>query len=249
LKYPIARFRSSIKLPAMIRRDIDPLVEPIAIVGLGEGFVDGYAPSSDVTLGCRLPGQVTSPSKLWELLENGRSAQSKVPKNRFNVDSWYHPDPHRKGSAASKGGYFLSHDDEFRNFDPFFFGINPLEAASLDPQQRKLLEVVYEAFESAGATLKQVSGSLTACYVGAYTIDYGRTLAKDCENPVPYSHTVNFQPVDCCLSPNSYCCCEGRRLDCHQQPNQLRFRFERAKVGLPGCQMAFCDNSLMVIHI
>ena len=87
------------------------------------------------------------------------------------------------------GGYFLSHDESYRNFDPAFFQINPLEAASMDPQQRKLLEVVYETFESAGVTLDQLSGSQTACYVGAFTADFNGTLTKDTEDYFPYVST------------------------------------------------------------
>lgn len=139
---------------------------------------------------CRLPGDASSPSKLWDLLEARKSAQSDVPKNRFNVDTWYHPDAHRSGSVNTRGGYFLGHDDGFRNFDPSFFGINPAEVVSMDPQQRKLLEVVHEAFESAGAHLDDLSGSSTACYVGNFTWDMGQMQARDFENGVPYHMTV-----------------------------------------------------------
>jgi acyl transferase domain-containing protein len=132
---------------------------------------------------------------LWDLLDAGRSAQSDVPKNRFDINNWYHPDPKRKGTIASMGGYFLSHDDSYRNFDPSFFGINPLEAASMDPQQRKLLEVVYETFESAGATLDELSGSLTACYVGAFTADFNQTLRTDTEEYFPYQSTGSDMTV------------------------------------------------------
>jgi acyl transferase domain-containing protein len=140
--------------------------------------------------GCRLPGEVTSPSGLWSLLQAGKSGQTEVPKNRFNVDAWYHPNHLRPGSISTRGGYFLGHDDGFRNFDPSFFGINPLEAASMDPQQRKLLEVVYESFESAGATLDDLSGSNTACFVGNFTWDVGQMQARDVENGAPSHMTV-----------------------------------------------------------
>ena len=139
--------------------------------------------------GCRLPGDVKSPSQLWDLLEQEKSAQSDVPTNRFDISKWYHPNAKRHGSVASMGGYFLSHDDSFRAFDPSFFGINPLEAATMDPQQRKLLEVVYEALDSAGTTLRDVSGSQTACYVGAFTNDMGRILSRDLEYYPDYAAT------------------------------------------------------------
>ncbi|KAK3994454.1 hypothetical protein QBC44DRAFT_286263 [Cladorrhinum sp. PSN332] len=147
--------------------------EPIAIVGLA----------------CRLPGDITSPSELWDFLAEAKSAQSDIPKNRLNVDGWYHPDGHRAGSINTRGGYFLSDGDSFSQFDPSFFGISPLEAASMDPQQRKLLEVVYESFESAGLRLDEVSGSNTGCFVGNFTWDVGQMQARDVEYGAPYHMT------------------------------------------------------------
>lgn len=79
----------------------------------------------------------------------------------------------------SKGGYFLSED--VREFDPSFFGIGLAEATELDPQQRKLLEVVYESFESAGATLEKLAGSKTACFVGNFTSDFKHMQSYDME--------------------------------------------------------------------
>ncbi|KAI5229154.1 ketoacyl-synt-domain-containing protein [Aureobasidium subglaciale] len=112
-----------------------------------------------------------------------------VPKNRFNLDAWYHPDGTRPGSIHTLGGYFLSHDDHLRQFDPSFFGISPLEASSMDPQQRKLLEVVYESFEDAGATLEELSGSKTSCFVGCFTNDMRRMVSRDLEYGLPYEMT------------------------------------------------------------
>jgi acyl transferase domain-containing protein len=139
--------------------------------------------------GCRLPGDVKSTSGFWDLITSGRSAQSDVPTNRFDIDKWHHPNPKRRGGIIARGGYFLSHDDSFRDLDPSFFGIHPLEAASMDPQQRKLLEVVYETFESAGVTLEQMSESPTACYVGSFTADFVKTLIREPENHWPYQST------------------------------------------------------------
>ena len=62
----------------------------------------------------------------------------------------------------------------------------------MDPQQRKLLEVVYETFESAGASLEQLSGSLTACYVGCFTGDFGKLQDRDPEYVTPYGATVCY---------------------------------------------------------
>nr|UPN67566.1 hypothetical protein [Pestalotiopsis sp.] len=145
--------------------------EPIAIVGMG----------------CRLPGHVSSPSDLWNLLIENKSGHCAVPKSRYNVDGFYHPNAERPGSINSTGGYFLQEDS--RAFDNAFFGINNLEASSMDAQQRKLLEVVYESFENAGASLSRIQGSKTGVYIGNFTNDYMLTQYKDPEYFSRYSAT------------------------------------------------------------
>lgn len=80
---------------------------------------------------------------------------------------------------VTKGGYFLGED--IRAFDNGFFGINNLEATYMDPQQRKLLEVVFECFESAGVPLEKASGSNTGCYVGNFTFDFMVMQTKESE--------------------------------------------------------------------
>ncbi|KAG9895476.1 ketoacyl-synt-domain-containing protein, partial [Aureobasidium melanogenum] len=59
----------------------------------------------------------------------------------------------------------------------------------MDPQQRKLLEVVYESFENAGATLEELSGSKTSCFVGCFTNDMRSMTFRDPEYGVPYEMT------------------------------------------------------------
>ena len=140
------------------------------------------------TTACRLPGEVNSASKLWDLLEEGRTGQCNIPSSRFNVDAFYHPrGVDRPGSMNTKGGYFLKED--VRAFDNSFFGINNMEATYMDPQQRKLLEVVFECFESAGTPLDEVSGSNTGCYVGNFTVDYQVMQTRDPEYLHRYSAT------------------------------------------------------------
>ncbi|RKK69506.1 Lovastatin diketide synthase mokB [Fusarium oxysporum] len=107
-----------------------------------------------------------------------RSGQTpKVPASRFNIDAHFHPNNDRPGSFGVLGGYFLN--ETLQEFDPGFFGITPVEATWMDPQQRKLLEVVYEAFESAGLTLDQLSGSDTACFMATFTADFQQMSFKE----------------------------------------------------------------------
>lgn len=87
----------------------------------------------------------------------------------------------------TKGGYFLN--ENIRDFENTFFDINNLEATYMDPQQRKLLEVVYECMESSGARLEDVSGSNTGVYVGNFTMDFQVMQTRDPEYLHRYSAT------------------------------------------------------------
>ena len=115
---------------------------------------------------------------LWDFLSDGKSGHGEVPASRFNANAFTKNLPSAKdGEKYVPRGYFLQ--DEIRDFDPDFFGILNAEALHMDPQQRKLLEVVYECFESAGIRLDQVSGSETGCFVGNFTFDYLAMQSKD----------------------------------------------------------------------
>ncbi|KAI2609240.1 hypothetical protein GGR54DRAFT_643554 [Hypoxylon sp. NC1633] len=140
----------------------NPVLEPIAICGMS----------------CRLPGGIDSDSSFWKMLVEKRTGQTpRVPASRFNIDAHYHENLDRPGSFNVAGGYFL--DGRAEDFDPAFFNMTPIEAQWLDPQQRKILEVTYECFESAGVTLESVSGSNTAVFVGSFTADYQQMSMRD----------------------------------------------------------------------
>ena len=124
---------------------------------------------------------------LWNLLIHAESGHGSVPSSRFNAKAFYNPDANYPGGINSETGYFLK--DKIHDFENGFFGINNLEAQNMDPQQRKLLEVVYECFENAGRSLDEVSGSDTGCYIGNYTFDFALMQFKDPEHFTHYSAT------------------------------------------------------------
>ncbi|GAB1197712.1 hypothetical protein APSETT444_007015 [Aspergillus pseudonomiae] len=145
--------------------------EPIVVVGSG----------------CRFPGGANTPSKLWELLREPRDVQSKIPKERFDVDTFYHPDGKHHGRTNAPYAYMLQED--LRAFDGHFFNIQAGEAESMDPQQRLLLETVYEAVSDAGMRIQDLQGSSTAVYVGMMTHDYETVSTRDLESIPTYSAT------------------------------------------------------------
>ncbi|CAI7573351.1 unnamed protein product [Penicillium crustosum] len=137
--------------------------QPIAIIG--------YA--------CRLPGQVTSPSDLWELCTRARSGWSPIPKDRFSIEAFRHPNPSKVGSFNPKGGYFL--DEDIARFDAPFFNLTVQEATSMDPQQRLLLECAYEALESAGIPKENLAHRNVGVFAGGNFSDYELNNVRDIE--------------------------------------------------------------------
>ena len=127
--------------------------EPIAIVGIG----------------CRFPGGARDASKLWQLMHDGVDTIRPVPRDRFDADALYDPDPDAAGKILNRCGSFL---DDIDCFDSELFGISPLEAESMDPQQRILLEVAWEALEDAGLDPLGLQGSRTGVYVGMMYQDH-----------------------------------------------------------------------------
>ncbi|KAI1076097.1 polyketide synthase-like protein [Whalleya microplaca] len=146
-----------------------------------------------VGLACHLPGDVRAPSSLWDLLVNKKCAQGPVPPERFNMQGFYCEDDSRAGVMSAEGGYFLKEDA--RLFENSFFGINNLEAAYMDPLQRKILEVVFECFESAGVTLDQMSSSNTGVYTSDFTTDYQTMHFRDPDYLHRYSSTGSGKAI------------------------------------------------------
>ncbi|KAI6353338.1 hypothetical protein MCOR25_009023 [Pyricularia grisea] len=146
-----------------------------------------FEPIVVVGSACRFPGGVDGPSKLWELMIQGRDVQSEVPKDRFNIDSFFHKEPSHPGRTNARHGYFITED--VRSFDASFFGIQAGEAESVDPQQRLVLETTYEALCSAGIPIQRLKGSPTAVYLGMMTHDYEMTRVLDMNHTPTYGVT------------------------------------------------------------
>ena len=123
-----------------------------------------------VGIGLRFPGGAKCTDSFWENLVNRVDAISEVKKARWNPATHYCPGSEkRRSKSKTKWGGFV---DDLIGFDAAFFGITPREADTLDPQQRVLLEVCWNAFEDAGLRKQELSQSRTGVYIGGFTLDY-----------------------------------------------------------------------------
>ena len=124
----------------------------------------------------------------WDLLQGGIDAISEVPADRFSLDEYYDSDPAAAGKIVTRFGGFIDHVDQF---DAHFFGISPREAARMDPQQRVLLEVAWEALEDAGQVRDRLAGTNTGVFIGISNNDYGRIQFNDVNRIDAYAGTGN----------------------------------------------------------
>ncbi len=123
-----------------------------------------------VGIGCRFPGGAHDARSFWRLLREGKSAIREIPPERWSLDGFYDAAPDNPFRSYSKWGGFL---DDVASFDPSFFGLSRREAEAMDPQQRILLQVAYEAAQDAGIPLEQMRARRTGVFVGVSNTDYG----------------------------------------------------------------------------
>lgn len=154
--------------------------EPIAIVGMS----------------CRLPGGANTPEALWKLLLRQKDAIAPVPKDRWPLEAFYHPDPSAPGKVIAQSGGFIPY---LYDFDAPFFRISPREALTLDPQQRLALELGWEALENAAIapeTISAESGQSVGVFLGISSIDHWqKVLAQPPEALDAYLATGNTHSV------------------------------------------------------
>ncbi|MDP4908740.1 MAG: amino acid adenylation domain-containing protein [Burkholderiaceae bacterium] len=177
-----------------------------------------------VGIGCRAPG-ANNPEELWQLISEGRDAIQKVPAERWNADQYYDPKPGKPGKSYTRHGGFIQGADQF---EPDFFNISVREAEGMDPQQRILLEVTWEALENAGIPATALKGTQTGVFVGVTASDYGLLQANNARDDEvnPYFNTGT--PLNGCAGRLSYV------------------------LGLQGPCMAVdtaCSSSLTAIHL
>lgn len=181
--------------------------EPIAIVGMA----------------CRFPGGASDPASFWRLICDGVDAIGEIPPDRWDVDGFYDPDPTAPGKMCTRWGGFL---DQIDLFDNHFFGISDREAARIDPQQRMLLELAWEALEDAGLPPSRLRGTKTGTFIGISISEYGIMLSTD------------LAQTDAHAAAGTSLCLAA---------NRLSFTF-----GIQGPSVAMdtaCSSSIVALHL
>lgn len=141
--------------------------EPIAICGIG----------------CRFPGGANDPESFWQLLRDGQDAVAEVPETRWDANT---------NGGSIRWGAFVENVDQF---DAAFFGISPREATHMDPQQRLVLEVAWEALEDAGQAVERLAGTSTGVFLGIYNNDYAWLQSNAPEDIDVYAATGGGQGI------------------------------------------------------
>ncbi|MDO4610282.1 polyketide synthase Pks13 [Corynebacterium sp.] len=132
----------------------------------------------------RFPG-ADSADAMWDLFAAGRSGTGEPPEGRW---SEYSGDPSLAAQLEGvdlRGGYL----EDIAGFDAEFFGLSPLEAQNMDPQQRIILELTWEALEDAHLPASGLRGERVGVFVGSANNDYSMLIAADPTAFHPYALT------------------------------------------------------------
>ncbi|MEV7184148.1 amino acid adenylation domain-containing protein [Kitasatospora sp. NPDC093102] len=176
-------------------------------------------------IGCRLPGHANDHRTYWRNLIEGRDCLTETPADRYDIGTLGSRDRAKPGRLiGGRGGYI----DGFDTFDPDFFGISPREAEHMDPQQRKLLEVSWEALEDGGLRPGELAGREVGVYMGAFTLDWKILQFADLDFGTIAAHTATGTMMTMVSNRISHC-----------------FDFRGPSVSIDTA----CSSSLVAVHL
>ncbi|ESZ91464.1 BcPKS16, polyketide synthase [Sclerotinia borealis F-4128] len=147
-----------------------------------------------VGVSCRLPG-ANNFEELWDLMSKGASVAKEVPTDRFDLQRSFRASQDWK--FAGKRKFFGNFLDNADDFDHAFFRTNPREAQNMDPQQRVLLELAYEAMESSGylRSHRREHNDPIGCFIGASFVEYLDNTNSNA--PTAYTSTGTIRAFLC----------------------------------------------------
>ncbi|TQR86910.1 SDR family NAD(P)-dependent oxidoreductase [Mycobacterium hodleri] len=184
----------------------------------------GQAPRFAVVgYAARFPGAADA-DEFWDVLVEGRDAVSDVPKDRWNADDFYDPEPGVPGKIVTRRAGFV---DDVTGFDAPFFGMSAREVRLMDPQHRILLETSWRAVEHSGTAPTDLANTNTGVFVGLATHDY-LGMASD---------ALNYDEIEAYLAIGTSNAAAAGRIS--------------YRLGLQGPSVAVdtaCSSSLVAIH-
>ncbi|TQV65810.1 SDR family oxidoreductase, partial [Exilibacterium tricleocarpae] len=154
------------KLSSQLATEVSPVDERRESVAGLSGDTDDIA---IIGIACNFPGAASDIGKYWRLLEQGECGVEPLENKRWSKTRYFAAEPQTAGKTYLNFAGLLN---GVQRFDADFFGLSPIEAKYLDPQQRFLLENSWAAIEDAGYSPKDFAGSRTAVYVGLMAGDY-----------------------------------------------------------------------------
>ncbi len=163
-------------------RDLKQQVEDLKSANARSAFGGEIA---IVSMACRFPRSAKTPEAFWQSLVDQTDEVGPIPEDRWDLSAFHDDDPDVPGKMYARQGVFL---DEIDTMDPEFFGISPREATWVDPQQRLLMEVGYEALERAGWQANRIAET-TGVFVGWMHNDYQNEASDSFLNLNPYIAT------------------------------------------------------------
>ena len=171
-----------------------------------------------VGLNGRYP-QAENLDQFWENLKSNTISITEIPRDRWNYRDFYDTEKGRENKIYCKRGGFLTDIDKF---DPIFFGITPLEAKTMNPEERIMLEVVWATLEDAGYLRQTLNKQKVGVYLGANAFGYPLTKINGNTNTAIDLTTYNL-------------------------PNRISYFF-----NFTGPSMAIdtsCSSSLTAVHL
>ncbi len=156
-----------------LRAHEEPVIAevPSALGAFAQGFRKSYQSSTAyrdqdvavVGMSCRIAG-ARNVDEFWQMLNDERDMVSEIPSDRWN---W------RDYPGVSKWGSFINGVDQF---DSLFFGISPAEAMYMTPEQRLMIQYVWECIENAGCGGDDIRNTNTGLFVGCGPSGYSSIL-------------------------------------------------------------------------
>ncbi|WP_288814818.1 polyketide synthase Pks13 [uncultured Corynebacterium sp.] len=143
-----------------------------------------------VGMAARYPG-ANNLREMWDMFVGYKSGVGELPAGRWTEFSGDEETVRRMEQAQLTGGYL----EDIASFDAEFFGLSPLEVTNMDPQQRIVLQLTWEALEHAGIPANTLRGLPVGVFMGTSNNDYGMLISADPKEAHPYALTGNSTSI------------------------------------------------------